>query len=274
VNFINLKTSNKADHKAWAKDRAKYVTGYCASINIPAQSQGHEGTSPTSWNGQPMRICTDYLKCPCSCHYDIDKMYEMLGMERPIPEQSPAYLARLRTELAEFDMPSWRDYEPDTSLSDPGGTDTPPDIEGPPTVPSRPALPPLSTDPHHGTARPAFTPTPTGRRARGQLEFDVLTVCDEFVNDVYEWEYCLPKLVAERIAIMNQTEEPSTGAINAVWDRWERLGFAKQEKKPSRFVEFTMDGSHQTLEMLKRRAKGEKKRASAEQRRGTLRPRR
>jgi hypothetical protein len=273
--FINLKTSNKPEHKAWAKDRNKYPTGFCATISVPTQSQGHEGTSPTSHSGKPMRVCTDYLHCPCSCHYDIDKMYEMIGQERPLPEQSPAYISHVRAQVAEFDMPSWRDAAYDAPLSSAGGTDTPPTDEDAPMVPSRPALAGLSTDPNHGTVAPRFVPTPTGRRARGQLEYDVLTVCDEYAHDVYDWDHCTPKLVAERIAIMNQEPElPSTGAINAVWDRWEKLGFAKQEKKPSRFIAFVMDGSPQTLEMLKRRAKGAKKLAAAEAKRGMLRPRR
>jgi len=168
-----------------------------------------------------MRICTAWQTCPCECHHQIDKIYESIGMERPLPEQSTAYMAEIRKQLAEFDMPSVWESPDSTPLSNsddtlPLGTD-----QGTVTVPSRPALPPLSTDPHHGTVVPAFVRTPTGRRARGQLEYDVLTVCDEYAHDIYEWEHCLPKFVAERIGIMNQTEQPSTGAIQAVWDRWE-----------------------------------------------------
>lgn len=264
----------KATDKAWLVGRNKFPTGYCATVNIPEQSQGHEGTSPTSWKGTPMRVCTDYLTCPCTCHYQIDQMYQMLGIDRPIPEQSTAYMAHVRAQCAEFEMPDRWESPILAPLSSVGGTDALPDDEGPVTVPSRPVLAPLSTHPLHGTVRPGFTPTPTGRRARGQLEYDVLTVCDEFVHDVYEWEYCLPKLVSERIAVMNQSEPPSTGAINAVWDRWEALGFAKQEKKPSRFSDFVIDGSHQTLANLKNEAKRTKKRAQAEIKRGSLRPRR
>lgn len=264
----------KATDKKWLEGRSKYVTGFCATINIPEQSQGHEGTSPKSWSGKPMRTCTDFQNCPCECHYQIDQMYAMIDAPRPEPEQSPAYLEFVREQLAAFDNTVVWESPVVAPLSTPDGTDTPPDDERPVATPSRPALPPLSTDPYHGTARPGFIGTPTGRRARGELEFDVLFVCDEFMRDVYEWEHCLPKLVAERIAIMNQTEPPSTGAINAVWDRWEKMGFAKQEKRPSRFVGFIVDGSHRTLVMMKNEAKSKKRRAQAEQRRGTLRPRR
>jgi hypothetical protein len=199
----------------------------------------------------------------------------MLGMERPIPEQSTAYLARLRAEAGQFDRGETWESPATPILSSSDGIDALPDDDRPVVVPSRPALGGVSTPEPVTLPAPRFTPTPTGRRAKGQLEYDVLTVCDEYSRDVYEWEYCTPKLVAERIAVMNQEPElPSTGAINAVWDRWEKLGFAKQDKKPSRFVSFVVDGQPATLEMLKARTKSERRRAAGEAKRGVLRPRR
>ena len=263
----------KATDKKWLEGRSKYPTGFCATINVPEMSQGHEGTSPRSWNGKPMRVCTDIEHCPCECHYQIDQMYAMINQPRPEPEQSPAYLAYLREVLAEFEMPDVWESPVMDPLSSPDGTDAPPDDERPVATLPVPALGGISAIITTSGGQTRYTPTPTGRRARGQLEFDVLFVCDEFARDVYEWEYCTPKLIAERIGIMNQTEPPSTGAINAVWDRWEKLGFAKQDKKPSRFVGFVIDGSHETLERLKNNVRKNKRLQQAEQRRGTLRPR-
>jgi hypothetical protein len=117
-----------------------------------------------------------------------------------------------------------------------------------------------------------FAPTPTGIRAKGQLENEVLAVCNDFAKGVYDWSDCTPKLVSEEIARKKAIEPPSTGAINAVWDRWEKLGFALQGKKPSRFVAFCVDGSLLTLEDMKLKAKRQRRLSQAESRRGALRP--
>lgn len=246
------------------KVKKKLISGFCANGQ-------HEGTKPVSFNGAPMRSCDLWENCGCTCHGKITEMYQLAGMDREPPEQSVDYLAAMRAQRAEFAMPSLYDMPPDTPLSTPDGTGTPPDVERVVATPERAAYG-TNEPPPHGTVEPTFDPTPTGRRARGQLEFDVLKICDEFSRDVYEWEHCTPKLVAERIGHMYATEPPSTGAINAVWDRWEKLGFAKQDKKPSRFVCFEMDGSLVTLQMLKAKVRSDKKRLRADQRRGVRTP--
>jgi hypothetical protein len=243
----------------------KFKTGFC--------SEGqHEGTRPVSRSGQPMKICEFWEQCPCKCHTEITAMYEMAGIDREPPEQTPEYLAKVHAqEVATSKMLDevYAMTSRSRSLSNVGGTDAHPDHERPVATPPSAAHGPSAPPP-----RPMFAHTPTGRRARGQLEYDVLAVCDEYSRDVYDWEYCTPKLVAERIGRINDTEPPSTGAINAVWDRWEKLDFAVQAKKPSRFVEFKIDGSAQTLDMIKSRSKRQKKMSQAELRRGIPRPKR
>lgn len=251
--------------KKKADGKLKYVTGFCANKQC-------EGTKPKSPSGAPMRTCEFWETCPCKCHAQITEMYELTGMDRESPEQSAEYLEWVRVQRHQFVMPSPFDVDPVAGLSSSDGTDTPLGDEGPVATPYGTPATPLSTGARH-PVEPVFAPTPTGRRARGQLEYDVLQICDEYSRDVYEWEYCTPKLVAERIGKMNEAEPPSTGAINAVWDRWEKLGFAKQDKKPSRFVCFEVDGSIRTLEKMKVEVKRNKKRVQAEIRRGIPRPR-
>lgn len=251
----------------------KYVSGFCNGNGKPKQC---EGTKPVDSTGSPMRTCMDWENCPCSCNQMITEMYEMAGIDREPPEQSAEYLAKVHAQDLETRLMLDEVYAMTArsrSLSNVGGTDVHPGDEGPPTG---------TLDPATGTPAPAstpapsrvvFTPTPTGRRARGQLEYDVLQVCREFAQSVYDWSACTPKAVAERIGAMNATEPPSTGAINAVWDRWEKIGFAEQAKKPSRFVKFTGDNTDIALDRMKGATKRAKKLAQAEQKRGVLRPR-
>jgi len=256
--------------KEWLKDRMKHPTGFCNPYQ-PLQAQSHEGDKLFTADGRPRPTCLFWDSCPCMCHYQIDQMYEMAGMEREPAEYSPEYSAHLaeqslKTEQMLDSLPNYVSvYAP---LSNAGGTIPPASDEGPGagSVDS-------ATDTPAPVAGHAFAPTPTGRRARGQLEYDVLLVCIDFANNVFDWSDCTPKNVSEEIGRRYKIEPPSTGAINAVWDRWERLEFADQAKKPSRFVKFRVDNpSAATLDVIKARAKRAKKMAAGEQRRGIPRP--
>lgn len=250
-----MATRKKADGKD------KYQTGFCANKQC-------EGTKPKSHSGKPLKTCEFWETCPCSCHELITQMYQITGMDREPPEQSEEYLAWVRAERAQFVMPSVWDTDPVDGLSSFDGTDTLPDDEGPVAVPVR-----AGNGASGAAPQPVFAPTPTGRRARGQLEYDVLTVCTDFAANVFDWEICTPKAVSEEIGKRYAIEPPSTGAVNAVWDRWEKLDFAVQDKKPSRFIKFTGEHTVQHLELIKARVKREKKRGQAEAKRGSIRPR-
>lgn len=249
--------------------KRKYKTGFCNSFNKAPQC---EGTKPVSADGTPMPTCADWQGCACSCHEMITKMYADIGMNREPPDQSHEYLEWVRAQEREFDhRGTWLDgeYVPLSNIDD---VPLPIDDENTPTDPPATATAPSPAH-LHAVDQPSFAATPTGRRARGQLEYDVLKVCQEYAKNVYDWTMCTPKLVAERIGKMNETEPPSTGAINSVWDRWEKLEFALQDKKPSRFVRFVGAGDELELQRRKSQTKREKKRVRAEVKRGSLRPR-
>lgn len=267
---VVAKDPDKDKKKKWLEGRWQHPSGFCTPYN-PLVSQGHEGSKPVSLSGVPLKVCDSWQDCPCYCHYEMDMMYEMTGMEREPAEQSPEYTAmKAKEHLATQIMLDSLAVKTAilAPLSNVGDTIDRPGIEGPVdgTGDSATGTPAAAT-------APRFNPTPTGRRARGQLEYDVLAVCRQFVDGVFDWEYCTPKNVSEEIGKVHAIEPPSTGAINAVWDRWERLEFATQDKKPSRFVTFSVDrASIDTLEQIKRQTKREKKRGQAEQKRGVLRP--
>jgi len=241
-----------ATDKKWLKGRLKHLTGFCANGFC-------EGTKPLDRDGQPRKVCEFWTTCPCKCHKAVDEMYAMVGMERQPAEQSPEYrerIAKLHLETrAMLDSLPARGILSNIPVAVAGD-----DNEGTPTgTPDSAATAPL---------QPVFGPTPTGRRARGQLEYDVLAVCMDYAKGVFDWDACLPKLVSEEIAKRNHEPSPSTGAIDAVWDRWVKLDFAVRDKKPSRFVKFIPEEvSPMVLESYKARAKREKRRGVAEAKR-------
>lgn len=251
----------------------KYKSGFCNDINKTPQC---EGTKPVTRDGTPMPVCLDWENCPCKCHELVTQMYEMAEMEREPAEQSAEYLALQHERSAQLTLMLDSVYAltvRSRALSSSDGPDVHPGDEGPFNGTPSAQDGPVSTLSALVPARPVFTRTPTGRRARGQLEYDVLQVCREYAEGVWEWEACTPKAVAEQIGKMNSVEPPSTGAINAVWDRWEKIGFAEQAKKPSRFVKFTGENTDMALDRMKGATKRAKKMAQAEQKRGVLRPR-
>lgn len=236
--------AKKPDQRKWLKERKKYVTGFCNDINKPAQC---EGTKPKSTSGKAMPTCEHYLTCPCICHYNIDMMFETTGLERkliPNPEYVP--------ERGEFLMPD--------IAEDPLGVvaSTRDDIDAPPTVEHIVA----ATD-GPATAPLAARRTPTGRAARGGLEAQVWDACSNIGVDTPT-----PKQVSEWIAEKYKIPTPSTGAVNAVWDRWSKLGFAEQAKKPNRFLKFTGEGTWEELARLKGSVKRQEKSAKVAQRLG------
>lgn len=216
-----------------------WTTGFC--------SIGHcEGTRPRSRSGTAMKTCERILKdvrsgrtwsCACKCHADLDRMFEMMGMERFV-DQNPDYKPILPTYI----MPS---LDERVALS----------ME-------RRAVPTViieSAAPEHvpATVTRVFTPTATGRAGRGQLELWVKQTCDQWVLDQPE-ESCTPQWISDQIAAKHEIKPPSVGAINAVFERWTKLNFALIGRKPVRFVGYTDDGVKHGLEGLKIRAKMQK----------------
>jgi len=96
-----------------------------------------------------------------------------------------------------------------------------------------------------------FTPTPTGRRQRGQLEAEVLLICNKFMNGEIT-EMVTPQYISTAI---DPNDPPSVGAINAIFYRWEDLGFIRIHRKPLALIRITNEGVEKGLEYMKQRAK-------------------
>lgn len=238
--------------KEWLKTRDKYRTGYC---NPYGNKQTCEGTKPVTWQGEPMKTCPFFLSCPCECHYRVDQMFAMVGRER-IEVPNPDYVPYVRTFL----MPLPREESPVADASTDDGVIPSPDTQRPSVTPPRAVTAPL-----------AERRTETGRSARGGLEAQVWEACSQ--PEVMANEKVTPIVISDWIVGKYKIPTPSSGAINAVWDRWEKLGFAEQAKKPNRFVRFTGTGTWNELQEMKASAKRKKKLDAAAAAR-TLRPRR
>jgi hypothetical protein len=226
---------------------SKIKTGFCNAGFC-------EGTKSHDSAGKPAKTCGFILTCPCSCHDVITKMFELSGMER-LPQENPEY------------KPPKRDLWLHNLLEN-GGTSIPsnpepivipPGLEGATVgaaVVSTVALP--------AVAPRAYQPTVSGRSARGELEFWVKRCCDYFVlGDIDTKLKLTPQRISQIIADEEGIKAPSTGAIDAVFKRWEKLGFAKIERKPTRFVAYTEDGIKYGLDGLKRKVKFGQKLQSA-----------
>lgn len=213
----------------------KFPTGFCAA-------GFHEGTKAKDASGKPTKVCEFWQSCNCPCHMTLDKMYALSGMPR-VPVENPEY----RRPHSEFWMPSAEDRAMMHVSSNSGVTDAPVVIESP--IPE--AIP--------ASIRRDFTPTPTGRSGRGQLESWVKEACDEWIVEKYSWP-CTPSWIAEWVQKNKGVGNQSQGAVNAVFERWTKLGFAVIEKKPTRFVRYTPDGIRLGLEVMKVQAKDKARR--------------
>lgn len=203
--------------------KAKYLTGFCG-VGL------HEGMKPRSKGGTPMKVCDYWIDCGCKCHADITKMHTLTETER-VPHQNPDY----STPHSPYVMPR------------------PDEVMAKTVEPEEKA--PIIRNPLEAPAK-RFDATPTGKRARGELEDEVLAVCGSFVRGELPYEVLLPKDIANEIDKFNP---PSVGAIGAVFERWVLIGFAKIEKKPVQFVSFTLEGMMHGLDYLKAKHKREAK---------------
>lgn len=88
-----------------------------------------------------------------------------------------------------------------------------------------------------------FVATPTGRRAKGQLEEEVRTVIVSQVrtagDDMIAMLGLTPELIANSIS---KEDPPSSGAIYAILKTWEGKNYVDLGKSPFRFIRFTERG--------------------------------
>lgn len=93
----------------------------------------------------------------------------------------------------------------------------------------------------------------TGRKPRGWLAEAVLAVCKDHLSGKLKLDgkpltpHRVAKVVQERTGA---EDPPSTGAVSAVFKRWETFGFAKFNQKPFSFKAFTPKGEKEGLEAV------------------------
>jgi hypothetical protein len=250
-------TAEKAAVKQWLKGRDKFVSGFCNEYGKIGQ---HEGMKPEA-GGKPMPTCKFWDSCPCKCHYDIDRMYQMIGQPRTAPVED-----EYKPDIGHFVLPEEPLPVHADALSSANGVNGHAIPEG------------IGAPVPRAVRIASLPPTPSGRRHRGQLEYDVLDICERWMDDENVFgadkhpgpEQCTPKWVAEVIADEQNVPTPSTGAIQAVWDRWEKLGICTQAKKPARFTGWVgeFNGTAAMLDRIKASKKRQDKSAKAAQKRG------
>lgn len=204
---------------------SKIVTGMC-------HAGWHEGTRAKDFKGRPVQVCLLWQECPCECHEKITKMFEIGEQPREVVE-NPEYVRAERT----WYMPVYGvDYgiESSRSVAEPVALDG--EVNRPEPIPV----------PAHART---YAPTPTGRAAKGQLETQVLEVVTEWL--IEHDELCTPKFVSTEIARVQHIDEPSVGAIGAVFDRWVKYGYAIVTRSPVQFTGLTDEGSTRGLDALK-----------------------
>lgn len=217
----------------------KHKTGQCA--------QGWcEGTKPVTWKGTPAPTCKMWQVCGCTCH----EMYDMMFAASDKPRELVDY-SEYKPPRGQFWIPSPEERMEMLALSRPGVTDTPTLVESP--------LP----DTLPATLRRTFTPTATGRAARGELESWVKEQCDVWLVETTlgQMPPCTPVYLAEEIGKAQGIKPPSVGAISAVFERWMKMDFARVEKKPTRFIAYTEQGIRLGLEGCKDKARRAKRSA-------------
>lgn len=195
----------------------------------------HEGTKARDWRGTPVRTCEQWQTCPCECHERITNMFQVGEQERVLIE-NPEYHTPERT---------W--YMPVYGLDYGEGASSSVALMDSPETLKRAA--PIESTAVLGAPSRAFAPTPTGRTARGELEAQVLEVVTEWIIDPYCT--CTPRFISIEIARVQKIPEPSTGAVNAVLDRWVKYGYCILERTPTRFVALTEAGKIKGLAQIK-----------------------
>lgn len=88
---------------------------------------------------------------------------------------------------------------------------------------------------------------PDPRLPRGYLELDVDLICKEYERGEHklpEGKFLTPHMVGTLlIADANgERKRPSSGAIHAVFKRWETAGYAEFRQNPYAFTQRTMPG--------------------------------
>lgn len=101
--------------------------------------------------------------------------------------------------------------------------------------------------------------TPTGRRARGELEHAVDRWCKIWLIDAYE-EDCTPSWIAHQV-VATEKRPVAIPSIRRILSRWRDAGYADVDDDPLRFVSLTPEGMRLGYEELYQR-QGRRRRVS------------
>lgn len=223
----------------------KWISGFCGT-------GCHEGTQPVNANGTPLKVCVAIgdgpgakNRCACKCHTKIDKMYESANIPR-VPQQSPLWKPAPSPDL------SWL-YEDDTlavATSVSGGTTNP----SADTEPARDHGIPVHQPRHAPDER-----TPSGYRRKGQLEDSVNEVCTGYLKGNYASDSNGDMTTKHIAHLIDPENPPSPGAVQAVLERWVKLGYAEMRRKPVGFQMLTVEGMQKGLARMKEEAQTQRK---------------
>lgn len=213
----------------------------------------HEGGKYPGPSGKLNKTCTLIDICTCddpTCHKFFNRMFNDAGLDRVAVDNSG-----YEPEILNFAFEKPAIVAAAPILSNPSVVDTHNVLESvaPGIVPPR--------------KRRDYVATSSGRAARGQLEDQVNDACTTWVVES-EQKPCTPQYISDEIARKEGIKGPSTGAIAACFDRWEKIGYAEIGRKPTRFLAFTPYAVEHGLEQTKARAKRDEDSKKAASRRG------
>lgn len=214
-----------------------WISGHCGNGNC-------EGTKNLSPGGALYQSCSGaygggfgsgvVAVCQCRCHRELDDIKafiaEQLGEEAAaaIPQRTASLPASVVTPTAKATVSV--QHAPSTVAPTDGG------------------LPPDHPDDTPGT-------TESGRRVRGSLDYEVKRACDYWIT-TYGDAPLTPKICA---GLIDEDSPPSTGAIDAVWRRWVRIGFATMGSSPVHFAGYTEVGIEKGLHRMRFEAEQHRK---------------
>jgi hypothetical protein len=191
-----------------------YRSGFC-NLGL------HESTAPKDRNGKALKVCVFYETCTCECHQIVNEIFELSGTPRE-GKQNPDYVPYVPTHNLGL-----------KTIEAPGILD---EVEVPKNtmISIAPGIIP-------GAIVKEFTPTPSGRLARGQLTLWVKEICDEWIVEMYDVT-CTPQWIAEKIKEYHKLGEFDPGGIYGIFYKWRDWEFAYIDEKPLRFDGYTDHG--------------------------------
>lgn len=118
---------------------------------------------------------------------------------------------------------------------------------------------------------PTFPETPSGRRARGELEIMVDWICKRHVIDTGTGATC--EVIAKEVTDLDG-RPTAKQSVRDILHSWTEMEYAITGDNPNRFIAFTAKGMELGLDELHRRRKRAQRREKESRARGTIKPRR